>query len=188
MTAHNRTSALIVAIVLGLPAAAVSAQSAIATGQIAAALSNAGISTTSEQVVLLSDVVATTSFPALKVDSTEIWSDRRIKVRLSCVKPEVCLPFFVAVRGSQAQAVPPVLVDPSSVAILREKPDSHSFVMPAGARAILLLDGGHVHIQLPVVCLQGGVIGQTIRVASLDRRQTYLAQVNANKILRGKLQ
>jgi len=41
MTAPNRIFALIVAIALGLPAVAASAQNAIATEQIAAALSSA---------------------------------------------------------------------------------------------------------------------------------------------------
>ena len=107
-----------------------------------------------------------------------------MKVRLSCVKQEECLPFFVAVRGSQPQAVLPVLT--SSTATPQTKPNSPA--MRAGAHAVLLLEGGHIHIQLPVVCLENGAIGQTIRVTSLDHKLTYLAQVDANLTLRGKLQ
>jgi hypothetical protein len=184
MTAHNRISALIAAVALGLPAVAASAQNAIATEQIAAALSSAGINTTPEQVVLLTNVVATTTAPALRVESTELWGDHRIKVRLSCVRQEECLPFFVAVRGSQPQAVFPVLA--SSPATPQAKPNSPA--MRAGAHAVLLLEGGHIHIQLPVVCLENGEIGQTIRVTSLNHKLTYLAQVDANLTLRGKLQ
>ena len=66
--------------------------------------------------------------------------------------------------------------------------NSNDFVIRTGVRATLLLDGGHVHIQLPVVCLENGALGQTIRVTSLNHRQTYMAQVDANRILRGKLQ
>lgn len=183
MTAHKRISALIVTVALGFPAAAASAQSAIATEQIAAALTSAGMNATPEQVVLLTNVVATTTAPALKVDSAELWSDHRMKVRLSCVKQEECLPFFVAVRGSQSQAVLPVLAGSTQA-----KPSSNSPAMRAGAHATLLLEGGHVHIQLPVVCLENGAIGQTIRVTSLDHKLTYMAQVDANRTLRGKLQ
>ena len=107
---------------------------------------------------------------------------------MSCVKPEQCLPFFVAVRTSQPQAIAPEIAAPSSAATLPAKPGPSDLVMRAGGRATLLLDGGHVHIQLPVVCLENGAIGQTIRVASLDHRLTYVAQVDANRILRGKLQ
>jgi hypothetical protein len=184
MTAHNRISALIVAIALGIPVAAASAQSAIATEQIAAALSSAGINTTPEQVVLLTNVVATTTAPELKVESAELWSDHRMKVRLSCVKQEECLPFFVAVRGNQPQAALPALA--SSTVTPQTKPNSPA--MRAGAHATLLLEGSHVHIKLPVLCLENGAIGQTIRVSSLDHRLTYVAQVDANLTLRGKLQ
>ena len=188
MTAPKRIFALIVAIALGLPAVAASAQNAIATEQIAAALSSAGMNATPDQVVLLSRVVATTSAPKLKVESAELWSDHRIKVRLSCVKQEECLPFFVAVRGGQSQAALPVIADSSSAAILQAKPDSNAPVMRVGRHATLLLEGGHIHIQLTVICLQNGAIGQTIRVASLDRKQTYVAQVDGNSTLRGRLQ
>jgi flagella basal body P-ring formation protein FlgA len=58
----------------------------------------------------------------------------------------------------------------------------------AGSRATLLLEGDHVHIQVPVVCLQNGAVGQTIRVASPDHKQTYVAQVTGNNVLRGRLQ
>jgi hypothetical protein len=188
MTAHNRISALIVAVALGFPAAAASAQNPIAREQIAAALSSAGMNATPEQVVLLTNVVATTRAPALKVESAELWSDHRIKVRLSCVRSEECLPFFVAVRGSQPQAVSPVIADASPAASLPAKPVPDALVIRSGGRAILLIEGDHIHIQLPVICLQNGAVGQTIRVTSLDHRETYAAQVDENGTLRGRLQ
>lgn len=184
MTTRDRIAALIVAIALGLPAAMASAQHAITPQQIAAALDSAGMSTTPEQVVLLTDVVATTASPALKFESAELWSDRRIKVRLSCVKSDECLPFFVAVQGSQAQ---PVAADSSSAATAA-KSAANSPAIRAGGHATLLLEGDHIHIKLSVVCLESGAIGQTIRVASLDRKLTYLAQVDGDRTLRGKLQ
>lgn len=187
MTRYNYTSALILSLALATPEATV-AQSAITTGQIAAAVSSAGLNASANQIVLLTDVVATNSAPALRVDSMERWGDRGMKVRLSCAKPEECLPFFVAIRGSQAQAAPPDVADHSSAAILRVKSDSNSFVMRAGSRETLLLDGDHVHIQLIVVCLENGAVGQNIRVASLDHKQIYTAEVSDNKVLRGRLQ
>jgi Chaperone for flagella basal body P-ring formation len=187
MTRHNFISALILLLAMATPAA-VMAQSAITAGQVAAAMSSAGLNTSAKQIVLLTDVVATTSTPALKVESMEQWGDRGMKARLSCAQPEECLPFFVAIRGSQAQAVPPYVADHSSAAILRAKSDSNSFVVRAGSRETLMLDGGHVHIQLSVVCLENGAVGQTIRVASLDHKQTYTAEVSSNKLLRGRLQ
>jgi hypothetical protein len=188
MTRHNFISALILPLALACPVAAMGSQNAITTEQVAAAMSNAGLNTSAKQVVLLTDVVASTNAPTLKVESMEHWGDRGMKVRLSCVKPEECLPFFVAIRGGQAQAVPPDVAIRSSAAILRAESDSNSFVVRVGSRETLLLDGSHIHIQLVVVCLENGAIGQNIRVASLDHKQTYMAEVIGNKVLRGRLQ
>jgi hypothetical protein len=188
MTRLNFISNLILPLALAFPVPAMAAQAAITTEQVAAAMSSAGLNTSAKQVVLLTDIVASTNAPALKVESMEQWGDRGMKVRLSCAKPEECLPFFVAIRGSQAQTALPNFADHSSAAILRAKSDSNSFVVRAGSRETLLLEGAHIHIQLSVVCLENGSVGQSIRVASLDRKQTYTAQVGGDSILRGRLQ
>jgi flagella basal body P-ring formation protein FlgA len=59
--------------------------------------------------------------------------------------------------------------------------------MHAGAPATLLLEGARVHIRLAVVCLENGAPGQTIRVASRDHRQTYMAKVVDEEVLRASL-
>jgi len=188
MTRSNFISALLASVALAFPAAAMTAQSPITAGQVAVALDSVGMNTTAEQVVVPDDVVAKTSAPALKVESMEFWGDRQLKVRLGCVNPGECLPFFVAVRGSKAQPVLAAVADRPPAANLPVKSDSTSFTLMAGSRATLLLEGDHVHIQVPVVCLQNGAVGQTIRVASPDHKQTYVAQVMGNNVLRGRLQ
>jgi flagella basal body P-ring formation protein FlgA len=50
-----------------------------------------------------------------------------------------------------------------------------------------LLDGGHVHIRLSVVCLENGDPGQRIRVESKDPHQTFIAEVVDGGVLRGSL-
>jgi hypothetical protein len=172
---------------MALPAVAASGRVAITTEQVATAINAAGMKVSADQIELLTEVVATNSAPALKVESMERWGDHRMKLRLDCVKAQECLPFFVAVQWSQAKATPPASAEHSSSALFLAKPDSHSFAVRTGSPAILLLDGDHIHIQLPVVCLENGVIGQTIRVASKDHRQTYTAEVGDNAVLRGRL-
>jgi flagella basal body P-ring formation protein FlgA len=44
-----------------------------------------------------------------------------------------------------------------------------------------------VHIRIAVVCLENGAPGQTIRVSSKDRRQTYTAKVIDEAVLRASL-
>ena len=62
-----------------------------------------------------------------------------------------------------------------------------SIVIRSGSSATLLLDGGHVHIRIPVTCLENGSTGQTIRATDKDRRRVYKAQVVANGVLQGRL-
>jgi flagella basal body P-ring formation protein FlgA len=50
------------------------------------------------------------------------------------------------------------------------------------------LTGEHIRIQLPVICLQNGRLGQTIRVTSKDRRQTFSAEVVGPVVLNRRLQ
>jgi len=187
MTRFRFIPVLILTAAMAMPAVAASGHVTISAEQVAAAINGAGMKVSADQVELLTNVVATDSAPELKVESMERWGDHRMKFRLNCVKAGECLPFFVAVRWSQAEATPPVFADHSSTASTWPKPDSNSFVVRAGTPATLLLDGDHIHIQLPVVCLENGAIGQTIRVASTDHRLTYTAKVGDDAVLRGRL-
>jgi len=187
MTQRNLIPSVLLPLALAAPAWAASAGTAITAEQIAAAISSTGAKTTPAQVTLLSDVVATTPAPRLKVESIERWGDQKIKVRLNCVEADQCLPFFVAVQWSQAQAAPPEFADVSSAASHRAMPGSRSFVLHAGSPAILLLDGDHIHIQTPVICLENGAPGQTIHVASKDRKLTYTVQVIDGTAVKGNL-
>jgi hypothetical protein len=180
---------LTLAVAIALPAVAAPSRAAITTTQIAAAISDAGMKISAEQVTLLTDVLATTSSPTLTVQSMEPWGDHRMKVRMDCAGSEECLPFFVAVRFDSENTTQPSgeASDRSSIANLQSKLAVNSIVVRAGSPATLLLDGGHVHIRLSVVCLENGMPGQTIRVSSKDRRQTYSAEVVNKEVLRGSL-
>ncbi|MGP8258700.1 MAG: hypothetical protein ACLQM6_01975 [Acidobacteriaceae bacterium] len=186
MTQYRFIPVVFLSAAMAMPALAASGRVPITVDQVAAAINSAGMKVSAGQVVLLTDVVATSSAPQLKVESIERWGDHRMKFRLNCVKSEECLPFFVAVQWSQEEATPPEFADHSSTAISLAKPGSSSYTLRAGSPAVLLLEGDHIHIQLPVVCLENGAIGQTIRVTSPDHRQTYTAEVGDGAVLRGK--
>lgn len=172
---------------MALPAVAVTAPIAITREQIASAIGAAGMSVSPEQVTLLSDVVATTGTPALKVESVEKWDGQRTRVRLDCAKHADCLPFVVLVSGKGNAAVPPALQRAERPSISGAPATSSSYTVRAGSNAELLLEGNHVHIRLTVVCLENGTKGQTIRVASKDRKLTYKAEVIEDSTVRGSL-
>ena len=189
MTKQGLISALILGAAIAAPAAPAPGHSAITPAQIAAAISAAGMQIGVDQVVLLTDVVATTASPRLKVKSIEPWGDGRMRARLECAASEQCLPFYVAIRVGQVTSSRQEMtaLDPSSAEALGTRIDPKSFVVRAGSPATLLLDGAHVHIRIAVVCLENGAPGQTIRVASKDHRQTYTARVVDEAVLRASL-
>ena len=182
-------SALLLSAAMALPAAPAPGRAAITPAQIAAAITNAGVKVSAEQVTLLTEVTAASAAPGLEVQSMEPWGIRRMRVRLTCGASEQCLPFFVAVRFGNEGATQPdsAASDRPPLAALPAATDPSSFAVRSGAKATLLLDSGHVHIRLIVVCLESGAAGQTIRVSSIDHRQTYRAKVVGDAVLRASL-
>lgn len=176
----------ILAVAAALPATAASVRTAITASQIAAAINSAGMQISPRQVMLLTDVVAASDAPALKVQSMERWGDHQLRVRLGCSSQAECIPFFVGVRDADLNAKQLASSD-SDRSTAREKRDPKSFVVRSGTPATLLLDGERIHIQLSVICLEGGAPGQTIRVASKDHKQTYTAEIVDGSILKARL-
>jgi hypothetical protein len=185
MTRYRLIPVLALSFAMASPVASAAGRAAITPAQIADAINGAGMKISAEQVTLLTDVVAATGSPTLTVESMEPWGDHRMKVRLDCATPEECLPFFVAVSLSNETTATPAQAALNQ--FLAGKQGPKSVVVRAGSPATLLLDGGHVHIRLSVVCLENGAMGQKIRVASKDPRQTYTAQVIDSAVLRGNL-
>ena len=172
-----------------LSALAASGRALITSEQVAAAISASAMVVAPEQVSLLTEVVAKSSSPTLKVESIEPWGSHRIKVRMGCADQEECLPFYVAVHFDQQGGAKPVVSNSDQIAGVNSRlgQGQQAFLVKAGSRAVLLIDGGHVHVRLNVVCLENGTAGQTIRVECKDPRQTYLAKVVNGGVLRGSL-
>lgn len=162
---------------MAVPAMAASGGVPITAVQVANAITGSGMKVSPQQVTLPDYVVATTSNPILQVESVQPWGDHRLSVRLSCASTDQCVPFLVAVRWGESDAVQPAVATPKlrPAALVTSRPTS--FVVHAGSPAVLLLDSDHVHIRISVVCLENGAPGQTIRVQTKDHTQTFEAQV-----------
>jgi hypothetical protein len=188
MTKHTLISALALSAAMAMPAAAAPGSAAVTPEQVAAAISGTGVSVLPEQVTLLTDVVTKSDSPTLNVHSIEPWGDHRMKVRMECASQDECLPFYVSVHFDQKKGTMAAAKLPDQPTVnARPTRDPKSFVLRAGSQATLLLDGGHVHIRLSVVCLENGSTGQKIRVESKDPRQTFVAEVVDGGVLRGSL-
>ena len=179
MLRHRSFLLSLVCAAAALPVPAAAPQYHLTAEQVAAAVSGAGVQVTPEQVSLLADVVASAPQPALKVKSIEPTGSDRAVARIECADSRQCLPFFVALQIGADQVR-------TALPGGQHSGSSPNFVR-SGERVILLLEGTHVHITLPVICLENGAVGQTIHVSSPDRRQFYTAQVAGDGLLRGRL-
>jgi hypothetical protein len=165
-------------VVASLPFAEAAGRSAITAEQVAAALNQRGLPVSVDRLTLLSNAVANTANPELKVKTIERLDDRRAAVRLECASQQQCLPFVVTVRLDAGEEGIPAAIpvnQPKAIAV-------HD-----GSKATLRLDGTHVHITFTVICLENGSVGQTIRATSIDRHKIYMVRVADQGLLEGSL-
>ena len=157
----------------------------ISRDEIAAAVRDAGMPITAAQVTPLADVVSSVATPQLRVRSIEPTGGQQSLARLECVRSSDCLPFVVTIhtdRANGSAANSAASAEPEVHAIAAAHP-----VVRSGAAVVLYLDSGRVHISIPVICLDNGVVGQTVRATTTDRSKTYLAQVVDGSSLKGAL-
>jgi hypothetical protein len=170
---------------LALPALAASGRYAIRPDRIAGAMATMGMQVAPSQLTMLTDAVATTADPQLRVQSMQRWPGDRVMVRLECANREECLPFFVSVRMGNSDSDQAAMANVAmSTQGNNQKPVA---AVRAGSPATLYLEGDHVHIRVAVICLQSGAVGQTIRAEGPDHVQKYTAQVAGEGVLRGRL-
>ncbi|MGD0481739.1 MAG: flagella basal body P-ring formation protein FlgA [Terracidiphilus sp.] len=158
----------------------------ISTGNVAATISASGMAVAPEQITFLTEVVATRPAPALKLRSVEKIGSDRLSARMECIQNDECLPFFVAIQtGRESEEQSAAIgtrysltgITPRAAAVVR-----------AGTTVNLFLDGEHIHIRIPVKCLESGAPGQAIRVEDKSHRLVYTAQVVDGSAVRGRLQ
>lgn len=136
-------------------------------------------------------ITASLPSPALVVQSMQTMGGRAVRLRIACREAGVCLPFLVTVQqavqqpaevGSALPVAPPARGTQTAGQTL-----TAATVRP-GARLTLHIDSGPLHITMPVVCLAGGNVGQTVRVASLDRKRMFAAEIIGPSDLKGSLE
>lgn len=159
----------------------------ISRDQVAEAVRNAGIVATTDQVSFLADVVATSPSPILKVQSIESWGDHRLRVRCACSTSRECLPFFVSVNSNSAAQTLPNNDDHDSSGTHLPSAKPQTAGVRSGSAATLLIEADHAHIQIPVICLESGAPGKTIRVSTTDHRRTYMAEVVTDSLLKRRM-
>ena len=174
---------LIKAALLGGAAAAsaadVAARFPITPGQVAEALTARGLAIDAAQVRLPMQMSSASAAPVLEAGAPAPSGNHLARVRISCRDHADCMPFYVSVpegpAGVAAAPVPSAAGSPAPP------------VLRAGARALLTIDDQRIHIRVQVVALESGEPGRTVRVASLDHKQTFEARVVDGTLVRGSL-
>ena len=146
---------------------------------IVKALSERGYAIDSHDVSLLVSVVATVPDPVLEIRAVEPMdrvSEPSSKVKVACHLPGTCVPFYALIRWSTTP--------PSGMTTIPVEPRL-PIVMRAGTHATLWMGDGRSQIQMSVISLEQGATGRSIRVASSDRKRTYVAEIVSPHMLKG---
>ncbi len=170
-----------------LPATGGAAWSAIPAATVAAALAEAGLPVAESRLHLPGVLTARNPAPQLKIAAAEQRANGSLEVRFTCRDSVECMPFFVAVDAADDRTVlagfaahvlrdhaTPTRVSVSGIAI--------------GARVMLQLTDAQMRIQMPVVAIDTGAPGAEVRVASLDRKNTWRGVVVDATTVRGGVQ
>jgi hypothetical protein len=172
---------------LGVTTVAVSqtgvVRTAVSAHSIADAMELAGTAVNPDQIEFLSGGGNLKESAEVRVLSVTNRADGALNVKLRCQDNHECLPFYVLVHGLDRVnlILPGSQPQPIAAAIAPQN------LIRGGDHATLILESRDSRISMPVICLQSGVRGQKIRVASTDRRQYFNAEIVATGMLKGNL-
>jgi len=160
----------------------------ISPGQVARTLLQSGMQIKQGDVSLGANVVASKPDPEMRVlgfqPAAGPGNRKTLWIRIGCSQLGVCLPFYAAVAWNGDLAALPKAMRNAKTA----HPDIGSPpVIRAGTHATLVIADDRSRVELTVVALQNGYVGQVIRVASPDRREFFRAEVAGATLLKGAM-
>jgi hypothetical protein len=163
----------------------------VGADQVAAALVKRGIPIQPGQVEFLVSVKSSQLKPALEIDRLQQAGDTLL-ARIHCRQVGECLPFYVVLHPSDRQNAGAMVERSAATATTRPVPIvSHmarpKWVVRSGQRATFVLQGKDLRATTPVICLQDGRQGESIRVSSLDGKRTLVGEIVGPGLLRGAL-
>jgi hypothetical protein len=162
----------------------------ISPEQVRAAIVAAGVPVRTDQVRLLSEVSSLGPNSGIEVVTMAKWSGDTWKVKLRCRDRRACLPFYVLVDAKNPatfQAISSLGRRASTARLVLFGIARPEILMRNGDRATLLFENPTVRITMPVICLQNGNLGQTIRVETTDHKQFFKAEIVKSGLLKVSL-
>jgi len=165
------------------PSQATTARSLDPVPSIVDALASAGIPVQTNQIELLSGASALREGATVRIVKMTDAAPGTIRVTLRCQNNRECLPFLVLVHG----VAPVKAKSVTSDAMTHVSPKPQQNAVRGGDHATLVLETSNSRMSFPVICLQNGNRGQTVRVTSTDHARFYQAEVVAPGLLKGNL-
>lgn len=155
------------------------------------------------EIRLATSVTARVVNPVLEIVSVSPTPRHEALLRVRCRLRTECIPFLAWAVWPADTPIPSLPAasetaaaggrtethagDPALAARPLDSADaSASSVIHAGTSATLLLEGAHIRIQLPVIFAQDGHVGDSVRVTTPNRKQTYVAEVLTPQLLKGE--
>ena len=156
---------------------------------VAAALTADGLAVTPGQIALSVPLTATTPSPHFHIAAVDPRPDGALHLRIVCRSSVECLPFFATVTPADGTDLLAALAtrqtdSRAAATLLRQHPAGVS----TGARITLELTDTQMRIHLPAIAIDTGIPGAEVRVASLDRKQTWRGVVVDSSTVKGGLQ
>jgi len=158
--------------------------------RVAAALAARGIPVQPGQVEFLASVRSSRPEPALAIERLQRAGRDSMLARIRCRDAGQCVPFYVVLHLSGRQDAQAMVermypaASPAHAAVGVVRPN---WVVRTGQRATLVLQGGNLRATTPVICLENGRQGESIRVSSLDRRRFMVGEIVGPGLLHGAL-
>lgn len=165
----------------------------ISESDITKALSVLGVNVDASQVHLPAYVSAAIASPKLGIVTAQPLGAAQVRIELRCPTTEECLPFFASLDAKDANLVSADIqlktasatagVQQTAVRITGESVSRPQ--LRVGAHAVLTIRDGHLDIHLPVLAIDSGVVGQQVRVCTLDRKKIFHTTVTGEGTVAG---
>lgn len=173
-----------------------SARYAISAADVLKAISASGVNVKLNQVHVPVHMSASIASPNLQFVAAVPEDDDQVRLELRCPIATECLPFFATLEVKDAHVVAeqlqsksdPVNNEIQQTTLQRGENHNNQPRIRVGSSAMLIIRDGHLDIHLKVVAIDSGVVGQQVRVSTLDRKKVFHATVTDQGVVTGVLE
>lgn len=164
--------------------------------EVAKEMGVVGVNVEASQIHIPSGMSADSISPKLEIVTAEPIQDNQVRLQLRCSTNAECLPFFTTLDVKEPNLISAEirLKSNGSTAANRQpamqvgdNPVSQKQIR-VGSRAVLVMQDGHMDIHLQVVAMDTGVLGQQVRVSTLDRKKIFHATVTGAGTVTGAIE